>query len=713
MNITLGKKIGIALFSVVSMLTLFIVASFYLVFQFDRDVDSNSKAISPISQIGEIFMGARSSEMNYLNTRDEKYVSRYLEQLSSVLKSISTGDPVTLTEKRLLKELEKWMREYQEQFLELVSLLQKRGSEEKGSIGEINQQAHQLEMILKPYDIRQTIPALKSIYEVKVAFTQIQKWISIANATRAPVGPENGLKRAELWAETSRYHLNKLEQILPQWIDAIEPIRQNFANYYATGMTLAKADDTEKNDEGKEESATFETQGEQLKNSIETLRSKITWVESSLLFHSFIAIRRSEKEWFHPNRQHATENDFAVFQEFVDQLNKSDLPPQEKKLIQQGLDTYQRKLSKLFALDQKIKEQQQRYSSGIKTISEIMATIREDEERLKMKTIHQQMENVKMLMLGLGGMIVLYSLIIIGFVLKVVKRNFTDIQYLADDVSEASKNLSENAQSQSADVEEIGASVEELISSIEDVASNANNVSIAAHRSAEQARSGGGAVQQTVQAMMLIKESSHQITQIISVISDIAEQTNLLALNAAIESARAGEHGRGFAVVADEVRKLAERSATAALEITRLIKESGNRVQEGADLSKRAGEMLNGIIEQVNTTANMMEQISAATEEQAATSNAIKETLGQISMTVERNTASSEKLYSLTENMKNRVVSITEGENRMPPQKKTALTQKNTNAENSRYAENNYPRPLPNRSPAREKDKYLEWRDER
>ncbi|MDM8536128.1 Cache 3/Cache 2 fusion domain-containing protein [Desulfobacterales bacterium HSG17] len=137
------------------------------------------------------------------------------------------------------------------------------------------------------------------------------------------------------------------------------------------------------------------------------------------------------------------------------------------------------------------------------------------------------------------------------------------------------------------------------------------------------AEEGAESVNATVEGMRAIAESSDQISEIISVITEIAEQTNLLALNAAIEAARAGAHGKGFAVVADEVGKLAQRSSEAAKEITQLIKDSSARVSEGTALTDRSQLALKKIAEGGRVNMQAIEEISNAADSLASGTNEV------------------------------------------------------------------------------------------
>ncbi|GAB6387805.1 methyl-accepting chemotaxis protein [Stutzerimonas marianensis] len=207
----------------------------------------------------------------------------------------------------------------------------------------------------------------------------------------------------------------------------------------------------------------------------------------------------------------------------------------------------------------------------------------------------------------------------------------------SEQVSATSQSLSQSATEQAASVEETSAAVAEMAASIVRNTESAQETDQIAGRAAAGAVAGGRAVSDMVEAMK-------QIATRVGVIDDIAYQTNLLALNATIEAARAGEHGRGFAVVAAEVRKLAERSQVAAQEI-------GGLASSNVQLADQAGAQLKEMVPEILRTSDLVQEISAASQEQSSGTAQIRATMGQMNDITQQNASASEELAATAEEM--------------------------------------------------------------
>jgi methyl-accepting chemotaxis protein len=219
------------------------------------------------------------------------------------------------------------------------------------------------------------------------------------------------------------------------------------------------------------------------------------------------------------------------------------------------------------------------------------------------------------------------------------------------EITSGNSNLSSRTEQQAASLEETASSLEQLTATVGNNAENAQQANQLAAAARDTAQRGGDVVAEAIAAMEQISTSSKKIGEIVGVIDEIAFQTNLLALNASVEAARAGEQGRGFAVVATEVRNLASRSADAAKEIKDLIRDSGAKVEVGAELVGASGKTLDEIVTSVKKVGDIIAEIAAASSEQASGIDQVNRAVSEMDSMTQQNAALAEQTSAASLNV--------------------------------------------------------------
>jgi methyl-accepting chemotaxis protein len=251
------------------------------------------------------------------------------------------------------------------------------------------------------------------------------------------------------------------------------------------------------------------------------------------------------------------------------------------------------------------------------------------------------------------------------YIVKQVSSVSTDLtktgQQVRESIEQLSKagvDLSHSATSAAASLEETVASLEQMNSMVQMNSTNAKQAAQLSQVSYQSAERGEKEVQLLITSMKDISQSSKRIEEITTVIDDIAFQTNLLALNAAVEAARAGEQGKGFAVVADAVRGLAQRSATAAKEISNLIKDSAGKIEEGAEIADKSGIVLTEIVSSVKKVSDINNEIAEASSQQATGLQQINKAMTDLDQSSQNNAASAEQIASTASEIQNQASDV-------------------------------------------------------
>jgi len=228
-----------------------------------------------------------------------------------------------------------------------------------------------------------------------------------------------------------------------------------------------------------------------------------------------------------------------------------------------------------------------------------------------------------------------------------------NLSQAVEQITKGNMNLSQRTTQQASALEEIAATIEENTATVDRNAENSKNAQTLTQEGVKKSSLGSEQAVVAIQSINEINDSSKKISEIISVINEIAFQTNLLALNAAVEAARAGDQGKGFAVVAGEVRNLAQRSGGAAKEIELLIKESVEKVEKGTQVVVQSGEFLKEIANAAKTSAHLISEIAAASDEQRQGMDQINRAIVELDSATQQNAALVEETASASEEMAN------------------------------------------------------------
>ncbi|WP_271283414.1 methyl-accepting chemotaxis protein [Silvania hatchlandensis] len=272
-------------------------------------------------------------------------------------------------------------------------------------------------------------------------------------------------------------------------------------------------------------------------------------------------------------------------------------------------------------------------------LTSTLTSTRRDEPGLLMQAVATMNENLKS---------IIYD----------VREGVESVARSASEIAAGNMDLSSRTEQQSAAVVETAASMEQLTSTVALNAENANHARLLAQEASTHASEGSAISQKVIDTMKNVRNSSHRISEITTVINSIAFQTNILALNAAVEAARAGDQGKGFAVVAAEVRTLAQRSAQSAKEIENLIQESVEHVDSGFTLVSGAGEAMSRIETSVAQVRDIMSEIAAATDEQSRGISQIAQAMTEMDTTTQQNAALVEESSAAASSLEDQAVQL-------------------------------------------------------
>jgi methyl-accepting chemotaxis protein len=242
--------------------------------------------------------------------------------------------------------------------------------------------------------------------------------------------------------------------------------------------------------------------------------------------------------------------------------------------------------------------------------------------------------------------------------ITIVNNTSEQVKTGSIELSSSSQSLANGSSDQAASIEQISAVIDEISNQAKTNNESASQALQFSNQTLGIVTKGNKQMEEMLNSMNKINETSISISKIIKVIDEIAFQTNLLALNAAVEAARAGKYGKGFAVVAEEVRNLAVRSAEAAKNTTELIQNSANEVSNGVDKAQKTAEVLNEITESIAKVNTLIDNINTASQGQSNSIEEMSTALTRVNEVTQNNTTATEQTAAASEELRNQAMQL-------------------------------------------------------
>lgn len=487
--------------------------------------------------------------------------------------------------------------------------------------------------------------------ELKLSIVQVQQWLTDVGATRSI----EGLKDAQEYAQKVKNLVTELENLVPENKEMLEHISKDFEPFYQTGVKMANTYLEEGTEDGNQMMEEFDNVAKTLDKSMaeyldalgKEVDGSVSLINKSINQMIIFVVIICAVAFFFSGFVLITVKKLIV------------TPIKHIKDMSTELKNGNLSIKNDYLKKDEIGELSAGMNETAATLNTYIREISEYTKELEHGNLQTDIsENFS------GDFIVLKdSLKNVGNALndmmEEIHTTSNGVATGAEQVAIGSQTLANGSSEQSQSIERLQETITTTTDNIMVAADTAQEANNRVHRVGEVAKTGNEQMNQMIDAMDKISQSSNEIGKIIKTIEDIAFQTNILALNAAVEAARAGEAGKGFAVVADEVRNLASKSAEAAQNTTALIENSIYAVQNGAEIANTTAESLSEVVVGVEEVVNTIGEISDVLQRQTSEVEIIKNEIADIasvtqniSATAEENGMASEELSGQSDRLK-------------------------------------------------------------